>query len=186
MVWVWKSKFRYFFQPLAPEVAIFTKKSVSGPQSALFGPKGQLPGPPRKSLYKHKVLGGVLEARNRESALFTKKVRNSARKHECHQKVRFGNKKSTFRATAGNVPKRYLFSFRNMLLINDDGSFLAPGPPPPGCRKAMKSPKYIYISPNFMKWLNHAKSHEHSSIWLNFKNFIKFLNFRESSWNEEN
>ena len=36
MVWAWKAKFRYFYQPLAPEVAILLGKCVSGAQKCTF------------------------------------------------------------------------------------------------------------------------------------------------------
>ena len=90
MVWAWKAMSRHFFQPLAPKVVVSTKKIVSLPKSALFGPKVPLAAPLRKTLYKHKHLEGVLGAQSRKSALLAQKVRNSVPKPDFQRKVRFG------------------------------------------------------------------------------------------------
>ena len=115
MVWAWKAKFRYFYQPLAPEVAILPEKCVSGAQKCTFQPQMRLLGPRRKTLYKHKVLGGVLEAQNRESALYAQKVRNPARRPDLHHKSWFLCKKCTFRESAGKSIWHYLFCFKRMI-----------------------------------------------------------------------
>ena len=101
----------YLFLAKKVEFSLFQD---SWPRSAPFGPKRGLPGPRRKTLYKRKVLGAVLEARNRGSALFTQKVRNSARKQEFYKIVGFRKEKCTFRESTRNVPNHYLFCFENM------------------------------------------------------------------------
>ena len=63
-----------------------TPFSVSGPQKCSLGPRMGPSGPPRKILYKHKVLGAFLEAQNRKSAFLAQKDGNSAPKPEFHQK----------------------------------------------------------------------------------------------------
>ena len=58
----------------------------SGAQKCTSGPQNGLLGPRRKSLYKRKVLGGVLEAEDRKSAFFIRKERNSSKIQEIHRK----------------------------------------------------------------------------------------------------
>ena len=58
------------------------KRAVLDQENALLGPKCALPGPLLKTLYKHKLLGGLLGAQNRKSATFHPKSLNSAQKHE--------------------------------------------------------------------------------------------------------
>ena len=56
--------------------------SIPGTESALFGPESVFREPGSKTLYKRKVLGGFLVARNWESSLFTKTVGNAPQNRE--------------------------------------------------------------------------------------------------------
>ena len=64
-----------------------TPFSVSGPQKCSLGPRMGPSGPLRKTLYKRKQMGGILEAQNRKSAFLAHKDRNSAPKPEFHKKL---------------------------------------------------------------------------------------------------
>ena len=83
---------RFFKVPLlfpatGTKSSYFTKKYVSVPESALLGPKCAFLGPLLKTLYKHKLLGGLLGAQNRKSATF-------------HQKSKIPRKNANFRKKA--------------------------------------------------------------------------------------
>ena len=84
------------------------KRAVLDQENALLGPKCALPGPLLKTLYKHKLLGGLLGAHNRKSATFHKKAKFSA-KCDSPAKILFSAQKVRFAQKGGKPPKTLPF-----------------------------------------------------------------------------
>ena len=123
-----------------------------------FWPRIGLLGARLRNLYKRKLLGGFLEAQNRKSAFWTRKVGNFAPKPGFRGK-------SVFRATipfarkGGKLPKRYLFGFKK--LLRSIASANSGGYWPQNCRIG-------WNLLNFRKFLE---------IWWNSRKFTEFQLF---------
>ena len=79
-----------------------------------FGPKMGLRRPLRKSSDKHNVLGAFFGGPEAEKLILGARNRKVAKFLEIAQKIQFWSKKGGNCKIAGNLPKRYLFCFKNM------------------------------------------------------------------------
>ena len=118
--------------------------------------------PLRKTLYKHNVLGGFLEARNRKSAFPTKKVGNFAPKPDFREK-------SVFRSKSWNFAKRRKTT-RN-------ATFFALK----SCSRLIQIPLVSANFPNGWIYWNPLNFRKFLKIWWNSRNFAEFLPFCEKT-----
>ena len=126
-----------------------------GPQKCTFGPQNGLLGPRRKTLYKHKVLGGVLEAEDRKSAFLPEKS-------GIPSKIRNSTEIRGIPKLHGNPPeftKRLYFCFKKLSRLCD---FVNSGTIYP------QNTRIWWNSPNLVEFLE---------IWWNFRNSAEFPPF---------